>query len=56
MATPRRARCKARTAIVLVLKEPAVMRHYIFRLTLLAAMVASSAVCGGWKWGDLFVH
>ena len=32
------------------------MRHTIFRLTLLAAIVASSAIGGGWKWGDLLPH
>ena len=29
------------------------MRHYILRLSFLAATIAASAICGGWKWGDI---
>jgi hypothetical protein len=33
------------------------MRHYtrIIRLSVMAGLVAISAVCGGWKW-DAFPH
>jgi hypothetical protein len=32
-----------------------VVRSWFVRLSLVAALVASTAVCGGWKW-ELVVH